>query len=322
MQVVPGSITRLAAAVNAGELAALGGAFLWALASVIYTRVGRAVPAAEMNLLKNLVAMAMLGLTLLLVGQALPAAAGPAVGLLLLSGVVGIGLGDTAYFETLNAVGPRRALLLETLAPPLAALLALVFLGERLQPGAWLGIAVTVLGVTWVITERAPRSDATARGSDAAPGPKAAGGSLRRGLLFGLLAALAQAGGAVLSRAAFLEADVSSLWSAFLRLAAGALVLAVWLALSRERIGGWLRQPGAAALGGWLLVAITLGTYLALWLQQVSLKLTPAGVAQTLFATSPLFVLPFAARQGERVSLRAVLGACLALAGVALLFAF
>ena len=170
-----------------GELAALGGAFLWAVASVIYTRVGRAVGPAAMNLLKNVVALAMLGLTLLFVGQALPDAAGPAVALLLLSGVVGIGLGDTAYFETLNAVGPRRALLLETLAPPLAALLALVFLGERLHPGAWLGIAVTVVGVIWVITERAPQAGSgTAREAAAV-----AGGRLRRGLLFGLLAALA-----------------------------------------------------------------------------------------------------------------------------------
>lgn len=301
-----------------GELAALGGAFLWAVASVIYTRVGRAVGPAEMNLLKNVVALAMLGLTLLFVGQALPDAAGPAVALLLLSGVVGIGLGDTAYFETLNAIGPRQALLLETLAPPLAALLALAFLGEKLHPGAWLGIGVTVVGVIWVITERAPRA-----GSGAAPEAAAgAGGRMRRGLLFGLLAALAQAGGAVLSRAAFLESDVSSLWSAFLRLAAGAVVLGPWLALTRCRVGGWLRQPGAAALGGRLLAAITLGTYLALWLQQVSLKLTLAGVAQTLFATSPLFVLPFAAWQGERVSLRAALGAGVALGGVALLFAF
>jgi drug/metabolite transporter (DMT)-like permease len=294
-----------------GELAALGGAFLWAVASVIYTRVGRAVPAAEMNLLKNVVAMAMLALTLVLVAQALPPAAGPAVGLLLLSGVVGIGLGDTAYFETLNAVGPRQALLLETLAPPLAALMALLFLGERLHPGAWLGIAVTVLGVIWVITERAPRAALGAAGD----------GQLRRGVIFGLVAALAQAGGAVLSRAAFLQADISSLWSAFLRLAAGAVVLVVWMALTRCRMGGWLRRPGAAALGGRLLAAITLGTYLALWLQQASLKLTLAGVAQTLFATSPLFVLPFAAWQGERVSLRAALGAGVALAGVGLLFA-
>ena len=296
-----------------GELAALGGALLWAVASIIYSHVGRAVSAAEMNLLKNLVAMALMGVTILILRQALPVTPGPAVGLLLLSGVVGIGLGDTAYFETLNAVGPRQALLLETLAPPMAALLALLFLDEALHPGAWLGIVLTVLGVTWVVTERVPK---------AAAGGAVRPGRLRRGVVFGLLAALGQAGGAVLSRAAFLQADVSPLWSAWLRLAAGAAVLGPWLAVTRGRVGGWLRQPGAGAVGGRLLAAIVLGTYLAMWLQQASLKLTMAGVSQTLFATSPLFVLPFAAWQGERVSLRAVLGAAVALAGVALLFAF
>jgi drug/metabolite transporter (DMT)-like permease len=61
------------------------------------------------------------------------------VGILALSGVIGIGLGDTAYFAAINRLGPRRALLLETLAPPIAALLALVFLQEALSLRAWLG---------------------------------------------------------------------------------------------------------------------------------------------------------------------------------------
>jgi drug/metabolite transporter (DMT)-like permease len=64
------------------------------------------------------------------------------------------------------------------------------------------------------------------------------------------------------------------------------------------------------------------GTYLGIWLQQISLKYTDAGIAQTLFATSPLFALPMSIWLGERVSPRAALGACVALAGVGLLFGF
>jgi drug/metabolite transporter (DMT)-like permease len=52
----------------------------------------------------------------------------------------------------------------------------------------------------------------------------------------------------------------------------------------------------------------------------VALRFTSAGIAQTLFSTSPLFVLPLAAWSGEWVSARAVLGAVVALVGVALLF--
>ena len=49
-----------------GELAALGGALLWAIASVLYRRVGEQVPPLELNLLKGILALAMLTLTLLL----------------------------------------------------------------------------------------------------------------------------------------------------------------------------------------------------------------------------------------------------------------
>jgi drug/metabolite transporter (DMT)-like permease len=73
-------------------------------------------------------------------------------------------------------------------------------------------------------------------------------------------------------------------------------------------------------LWGQLLFAILVGTYLAIWLQQVALKLTSAAIAQTLMSTSPLFVLPFAAWTGERVTVRAVAGAAVALVGIGLLF--
>jgi drug/metabolite transporter (DMT)-like permease len=63
-----------------------------------------------------------------------------------------------------------------------------------------------------------------------------------------------------------------------------------------------------------------IGTLLGLWLQQASLRFAPAGIAQTLLATRPLFVLPIAAWMGEAVSVRAILGAALSVAGVGLLF--
>ena len=59
---------------------------------------------------------------------------------------------------------------------------------------------------------------------------------------------------------------------------------------------------------------------MGIWLQQISLKYAAAGVAQTLFATSPLFVIPIVALMGERISLRAILGVVLAIVGVGFIF--
>lgn len=290
-----------------GELAALGSALLWTVASVIYQRVGEHIPPLELNLLKGILALIMLALTLLLAGESPASLQLLALGLLLLSGAIGIGLGDTAFFESLAHLGARRALLLGLLAPPLAALLALIFLGEHLSPAGWAGLLVTVLGVAWVVTERVPGSEETPR-------------HLLRGIGFGLLATLAQASGVVLSRAAFVQTSVTPLWAAFLRLAAGTVALLIWIPLVRQPLGRWRQQGHLGQLWGRLVVAVFFGTYLAVWLQQVALAHTSAGIAQTLYSTSPLFVLPLAAWAGEKVSARAVLGASVALTGVALLF--
>jgi drug/metabolite transporter (DMT)-like permease len=290
-----------------GELAALSAAFLWAVASVVYGRVGRHIPPVELNLLKGILALAMLGLTLFATRESLAAVEPLALALLALSGVVGIGLGDTAYFRSLECLGARRALLLGVLAPPLAGLLAWLALGETLSPGAWVGVLITVFGVAWVVTEGS--ADQVGRTTQKT-----------RGTLYGLLATLAQAGGVVLARAAFVQTEISPLWATFLRLAAGAVGLLLWIPLARQPVGRWLQRGQARGLWVRLLFAVFFGTYLAIWLQQVALERTSAGITQTLFSTSPLFVLPIAALMGERVTVRAVLGAVVALVGVLLLF--
>ena len=81
-------------------------------------------------------------------------------------------------------------------------------------------------------------------------------------------------------------------------------------------------QPARARNQLWRLVvaATFVGTFLGVVLQQLALKHAQAGVAQTLLGTSALFILPLVAWRGERVSLRAILGAAVAVVGVAMLF--
>ena len=266
-----------------GEVAALAAAGLWAFATLLFGRLGKRLPPLVLNLVKGGVAIALILFTLLLRQQLLANLPGRAAVLLLISGVVGIGLGDTAYFATVNDLGPRRALLMETLAPPLSAVMALGLIGEQLSNVAWLGIVITLLGVAWVVSERA------------APGEVR---SLRRGIGLGILAALGQATGAVLSRAALANTGIDPLWSALLRLLAGLICLGglVWV---RPGLGQGVSQLRSGRLLAGVAVAAFFGTYLAIWLQQIAFKFAETGVAQAMLATSPVFVLPMAAMMGE-----------------------
>jgi drug/metabolite transporter (DMT)-like permease len=288
-----------------GELSALSAALIWAIASVIYLHVAQQLSPLVLNFSKGVVSIAFVLITLLLQGNFLPETTPAALGLLILSGAIGIGIGDTAYFEALYCLGARRALLLEALAPPLSAVLALLFLQEHLTWQSWLGIALTIGGVTWVVVERVPDTESKLRPL--------------RGIGFGAIAALGQASGSVMSRAALAQTDITPLWSTLIRLVAGVLVLVVWLSWQRQSYQELKSMRSPRVLG---IVTITafFSTYLAIWLQQVALKFTAAGIAQALSATSPLFVLPLAIAFKERVSPRAIIGVFIALTGIGLLF--
>jgi drug/metabolite transporter (DMT)-like permease len=108
-----------------GLLAGLGAAACWALASLLYRRVGTVFSPLQLNLWKGVVASLVLGAWLWITPAAAPALPGSLWGLLLLSGALGIGLGDSAYFAALNRLGERHTILVaETLAPLFTLLLA------------------------------------------------------------------------------------------------------------------------------------------------------------------------------------------------------
>ena len=339
-----------------GEGAALLAAFLWAAATLMFGRLGQRLSPLVLNIAKGLCAITMMLLTLGIqfatVGW--PSLPFRSVMYLAISGALGIGLGDTAYFSAINALGARRALLLETLAPPMVAILAWVFLAEKLSLEAITGIVITLLGIAWVISERVPGEIRQATSA---------------GVRVSLLATFCQAAGAVLSRAALAETTVSPLWSSVIRLFAG-LVFMSALALSRSEYlepssvsapnpskyanGPKLSDsdvevrptassvfPTARSIPAKMIVrtrwqqtmvslrsprllasvaaAAFFATYLGIWLQQIALKHTATGIAQALLATSPLFVIPMVAILGEKLSWRAVLGVAVSLGGVWLL---
>ncbi len=298
-----------------GGIAALMAALLWAVAAIIFQRLGENVPPAELNLVKGSLAVLLMIVTTLLLGESLPVMPALTFILLLISGIVGIGIGDTAYFESLNHMGSRLALLLGMIAPPLTGMLAWLFFRETISLIGWLGIAITIGGVAWVITEEQSAEDKIKI-------------NYKQGLKFAVIASISQAIGAVISRYAMTEAGVtvSALQTAIIRLLAGIVYLIIFIALSKKTPFLWLRKDEHGSwISSWKLVRMValvgfIGTYSAIWLQQVSIQYAPVAIAQTLLSTSPLFILPIIAIRGEKLSIRAVVGAVIGLAGIVLLF--
>lgn len=291
-----------------GELAALTAAFLWALSSVVYGFLGKNIPPLQLNIFKGVIAIGLIFLTLIIQGIKVINIDTFSLILLALSGLIGIGLGDTAYFLALNSLGARKTLVLETLAPPLGAFLAFLIIDEAITLLDCLGIALTLLGVMWVISEQTLDNTHL---------------NHKYGIIWAVLAAISQAVGAVLSRLALLDSPISPLESSLIRIVAGVAIAFILtqipLLSAQPKLIKTIKSFSLRTLGIIFLAAFG-STYLGIWLQQTSLKFAPTGIAQTLLATSPLFVIPFALMMGEKVTLRSFFGMIIALVGISLLF--
>ena len=288
-----------------GEIAALSAALLWAICSIVYGRLGLKIPPLQLNLYKGIMAIAFIVLTLIVRGTTLANLSWHTLALLFSSGAIGIGLGDTAYFSALNSLGARRTLLLETTSPPIGALLAFIFIGEQLSPLSWCGILLTIFGVAWVISEGNPINNKAIS---------------TRGIVWGILAAIAQAVGSVISRFALISSSITPLESSLIRLVGGTAIVVVLLFLSSKAKPTKVQVDLSLKSLGVIAIAAMGSTYLGIWLQQTALKYAPTGIAQTFLATSPLFILPIVALQGERINLPSILGVLISLSGISLIF--
>jgi drug/metabolite transporter (DMT)-like permease len=220
-----------------------------------------------------------------------------------LSGIIGIGLGDTFFFRALNQIGDSQSILVaETLAPILTALLAMIWINEWLSWQQWVGIAVVILSVDMII--KLQKRDSRKIFS-------------MSGYVYAALAALCQAVGAVLSRDILTSTGIDAANASLFRLLGGlAAILLLMLVMKRS-----LRPTQALGAKGLKLLfwATLLGTFAALYLQMVAFANTKAAIVQTLFATSVVLSLLVARFLGEKVDKRTFLWSFMAMFGVSML---
>ena len=284
--------------VIAGLLAALG----WTLASSLWRGLSTSLTAIELNGLKNFIACALLLPVLLFLPWT---HASQALLWLLISGGLGISLGDSFYLAALRRLGTRRTLTVESLAPLIAALGGLVVMGERIEGQAWLGAAMVSVSVLLVARQSPP--DGT-RERDRTRNVQ------WQGIVFALLAVLCGVSGAAVSRSILISTDLTAWQSAATRLLGGLLLLLPWL---RLRTLFPKPQPSQRR---WprVLLATVLGTNVGIVLQQVVLKQLPLGIGITVLSTAPVMALFVAAPEGDHPHAGGVLASLLAVSGIAL----
>ncbi|PIQ88478.1 MAG: EamA family transporter [Candidatus Omnitrophica bacterium CG11_big_fil_rev_8_21_14_0_20_42_13] len=293
----------------AGSFAALGSAAAWALSSILFRRAGDKIPALSMNFAKCLIGIFLLGAMLLITG--IEQVSGRAFFILGISGLLGITFGDTLFFKALICLGPRLALLVgATAGPVVTVILAMILLGERLSMPGMFGVFFTLLGVGFVLGEQFSLEKSLEKTEK----------KLIPGIKYISLSILCTAFGIILAKVGV--ASVSPLQATFFRFLWAFIGLALWGSIN-GRIKKWLLPfKNDFPLLKLIFSAVCVAIFGGFWLFIISLKYIDASVATILNSTTPLFIVPMAAIMlKEKITLPAVGGTVVAVAGLILVFA-
>jgi drug/metabolite transporter (DMT)-like permease len=293
-----------------GEIAALFTSFCWSLSAIGFTKSTERVGSIITNRVRVMLAMLLLILiNAILFGQPIPLHAGASRWAWLgVSGVIGLSLGDLFLFQAYKEIGPRLGLLLLSLAPVFGAAIAWVFFKQALTLLQIAGIIVTLAGISWVVLTRPNETAENVR--------KVTG----RGILFGTLAALGQATGLVFSQQGMVG-NFSPFAGTLIRMFAA--VAALWMVAGFQKQAGptvvaMRKQPPAL---GWVAFGALFGPVIGVSASLLAVQHANIGVASTLMALPPVFMLPISYFIfKERFGWQVVAGTLIAIAGVALLF--
>jgi len=293
---------------HTGEVAALLTAFFWTITALAFEAAGKRVGSLVVNLLRLCIGLLLLSIfTLIVRGMLLPLDASMHAWVWLsLSGLVGLVWGDFLLFRAFIVLGARISMLIMASVPPFTALIGWLILGETLGLYHWIGMALTVSGISLVILQRTPGRNQVTFSKPVA------------GILLALGGAFGQAMGLVLSKYGMVDYDAFA--ATQIRLIAGlfGFVLLFFLLRRWDRIGPALRNRRAI---GNISIGATFGPFLGVSFSLIAIQNTVAGVAATIMAIVPILIIaPAAIIFKERVTLKEVTGALIAVAGVAILF--
>ena len=275
-----------------GEIISLAVAVSWTVTALFAEVASKRIGSLQFNVVRMFLSIVMLGLTLwCFTGSPVPLYAnGDAWLWLSLSGFVGYLLGDYCLFNSYILIGSRFGQLFMTLAPIAAAFSAWAILGERMSFQAVVGMLVTISGIGLSVLNKG-------------------GGKHRlslklplKGVLFGIGAGIGQGVGLVLSKVGMnhyeqsipageeLVADLMPFASTMIRAITGFIGFFLVMIFQKKltTMSVALRNRKGMNAAVWATFA---GPFIGVSLSLMAVQYTEAGIASTLMALTPIFIL-------------------------------
>jgi len=297
-----------------GEIAGVLTAVFWTVTSLAFESAGKKVGSLSVNLIRLVMAFFFIGVySWFARGFFFPTdATWFQWKWLAFSGLIGFVIGDLLLFQAFVVIGARISMLMMALAPPFAALIGWLLLGEVLQPMSWLGMGITMCGIVIVILKREKTEE------NGTIVKKLKSNYSVPGILLALGGALGQAAGLVISKKGMGDYDAFS--ASQIRVLTGIVGFTILFFFMRRWPKVWEAVHHVSAMKRITLGAF-FGPFLGVSFSLLAVQHTQAGIAATLMAIVPVLIIgPSILLFKEKVNWKEILGAVITVLGVALFF--
>ena len=291
-----------------GELSAILVSVFWSISALSFEDASKRVGSMPVNIIRLVIGLIFLSiLNLILRGLLLPVDASNHNWIWLsVSGIIGFVLGDYFLFKSYTIIGSWFAMLIMTLAPPMAAVFGWILLDERLSMMSIAGIIITLAGILIAMFRR-DKENRRVRVSK----PLA-------GLLYAFGGALGQALGIVFSKYGMQQ--YSPFAATQIRIIVGIVGFIGLISLT----GNW-RPVWSTLADRKAMISTTIGSvfgpFLGVSFSLMAVRYTSTGIASTLMALVPIFIIPPSVFLFKhKITAREIIGTVISLGGVTLFF--
>lgn len=299
-----------------GELFALLTAFFWTTTSLSFQQATRKSGSLSVNVLRLIIAFFIYGaISYFTRGEFLPFDASAHQWIWMsISGLIGFVFGDYFLFKSYELISARISMLIMSLSAPMAAFFGFYLIGETMSLISLVAMFITIFGIVMVITEKKKLDDEKlgikSKRIQFSFSPK--------GMLFAFFGSIGQALGLVLSKYGMKDYNVFG--ATQIRIIAGGIGFIILISFIKR----WPKVKQAvldSTSMKFIVIGSIFGPFLGVYTSLLAVKYTTVGIASTIMAIIPVLIIPPAILlYKEKVTLKEVIGAFIALAGIVLFF--
>ena len=291
-----------------GEIFALLVAIFWTITALSFESASKKVGSLPVNLIRLCFGFIFLTLlNLFMRGMAFPMDASRHNWIWLsVSGLIGFVFGDLFLFKSYTIVGSWFAMLIMTLAPPMAAIFGFFILDERINTLGIAGMVLTLGGIAIAIFNRAEE------------GEKLKINKPLKGILYAFGGATGQALGIVFSK--YGMQGYSPFASTQIRIITGIFGFIIIITAFRRWpnvLNAFQNKKGLIGIAN----GSFFGPFLGVSFSLLAIQYTSTGIASTIMAIVPILIIPPSIiLLKHKISAREIIGSVISVVGVVFFF--